>query len=84
MLPFFLLVSVLLLALYRFLGSAASTTMPLVCGENSARYLVKPGDSCWAIANERGATVEDLMKLNQGIDCSLLNAGREICVPVGE
>ncbi|PMD20644.1 carbohydrate-binding module family 50 protein [Hyaloscypha hepaticicola] len=85
MLPFFLLVVVFLLALYRFLGLAESTApMPLVCPENSVRYLIKAGDSCWAIGNDRGATVADLTRLNQGIDCSLLKAGRDICVPVGK
>jgi LysM repeat protein len=81
MLPFFLLVSVSLLALFRFLGSPGQAPKSLVCPENSAGYLVKPGDSCWAISNERGATVADLLKLNQGMDCNRLKAGREICVP---
>jgi len=80
MLPFFLLVSVALLALFRYVGSA-STPTPLICGDNSIPYLVKLQDSCWAIANDRGATVADLEMLNQGIDCSLLHAGSEICVP---
>lgn len=85
MLPFFLLVVVFLLALYRFLGSAESDApIPLVCPENSVRYLIKAGDSCWAIANDRGATVADLTRLNQDIDCSLLKVGREICAPVGK
>jgi hypothetical protein len=85
MLPFFLLVVVFLLALYRFLGSAESAApMPLVCPENSVPYLIKAGDSCWAISNDRGATVADLTRLNQGIDCSLLKAGGDICVPVGK
>ncbi len=85
MLPFFLLVVVFLLALYRFLGSAESAVpMPLVCPENSVRYLIKAGDSCWAIANDHGATVADLRRLNQGIDCSSLKAGRDICEPVGK
>jgi hypothetical protein len=75
---------VVLLALYRLLGSAASTPLPLVCPENSVRYLVRDGDSCWAIANDRGAEVADLTRLNEGMDCSLLEAGREICVPAGK
>jgi LysM repeat protein len=69
-LPFFLLVSVVLFALFRFLGSAASPT-PLSCPENSVRYPVKVGDSCWAIANSHGVKVADLMRLNYGMDCSL-------------
>jgi LysM repeat protein len=82
-LPFFLLILVVLFALFRFLGSAAGPT-PLVCAENSVRYLVKVGDSCWAIANNHGAKVADLIRLNHGTDCSLLKAGVEICVPVSE
>jgi LysM repeat protein len=83
LLPFFLLVSVFLLALFRFLGRAATPT-PLVCAGNSVRYLVNPGDSCWAIANDHGVSVADLVRLNQGVKCSLLQAGSEICVPVSE
>ncbi|KAH8787714.1 LysM-domain-containing protein [Hyaloscypha finlandica] len=82
-LPFFLLISVVLFALFRFLGSAAGPT-PFVCPENSVRYPVKVGDSCWAIANSHGVKVADLMRLNYGMDCSLLKAGREICVPASE
>jgi hypothetical protein len=84
LLPFFVLVSVVLLALFRFLGSASPTPLPLVCAEKSVRHVVKSGDSCWAIANDRGATVADLTRLNQGLDCNLLKSGREICVPVGK
>ena len=83
LLPFFLLVSVFLLVLFRFLGSAAAPT-PLVCAGNSVRYLVNSGDSCWAIANDHGMTVTDLLRLNQGMECTLLKAGNEICVPVSE
>ncbi|KAH8757046.1 LysM-domain-containing protein [Hyaloscypha finlandica] len=82
-LPFFLLVSVVLLALFRLLGSAAAPT-PLVCPRNSIQYLVKSGDSCWAIANDHSATVADLLTLNHGLDCRLLKAGSELCVPVSE
>jgi LysM repeat protein len=82
MLPFFLLVSVVLLGLYRFLESGVPT--PLTCAENSSPYLVKSGDSCWAIAGDRGATVEDLVRFNNGLYCDLLRAGSEICVLDGK
>ncbi|KAN0091693.1 carbohydrate-binding module family 50 protein [Hyaloscypha variabilis] len=82
-LPFFLLVSVCLLGLYRFLGSA-SAAQSFACAESSLRYLVKEGDSCWDIAHARGAMVEDLVRLNHGMDCGLLVPGREICVPISE
>ena len=72
-----------LLGLYRFLGSAAASES-FACAESSLRYLVKPGDSCWDIAHARGAMVEDLVRLNHGMDCGLLVPGREICVPISE
>lgn len=84
MLPFFLMVLVVLLALYRFLGSTVNAHAPLLCPDHSIRYVVKPGDSCWAITNERGFIVDDLTKLNPGMDCSQLKAGAEICIPVNE
>jgi LysM repeat protein len=65
-----MLVSVVLFALFRFLGSAAGPT-PLVCPEKSVRYPVKVGDSCWAIANSHGMKVADLVRLDYGMDCSL-------------
>jgi len=83
MLPFFLLVLVSLLLLFRFLGFSAAPT-PLTCAENSIRYEVKSGDSCWAVADHRGVAVADIIRLNPGLDCILLKAGREICVPVSE
>jgi len=83
MLPFFLIVSVVLFALFRFLGYGAAPA-PLVCAENSVRYLVKSGDSCWFIANEHSGKVADLIELNEGMDCSLLKAGSDICVPVSQ
>lgn len=80
MLPFFLLVSVALLTLFRYVGSASAPT-PLMCGDNSVPYSVIAGDSCWAIADSRGVTIADLEKLNVELDCTLLKAGTGICVP---
>lgn len=84
MLPFFLLVTVVLLALFRFLGFGTGMFTPFGCEEGALPYSVKPGDSCWAIASDRGATVEDLQRLNEGLNCDLLKAGKKICVPVSE
>ncbi|KUJ08303.1 uncharacterized protein LY89DRAFT_691170 [Mollisia scopiformis] len=70
-----------LLYLYQFLGSNSSSPEPMQCGENSVVYSVKPDESCWAIASERGVTVADLMKLNPHMDCEVLKVGEMICVP---
>ncbi|KAL2065731.1 hypothetical protein VTL71DRAFT_3401 [Oculimacula yallundae] len=85
MLPFFLLVLVVLLTLFRYLGSGSDVlTSPLSCPEGFTGYFVKRGDSCWQIAHDRGIEVSDLVKSNGGLNCDLLKVGIEICVPVGK
>jgi LysM repeat protein len=75
-------VAVVLLGLYRFLATAGPA--PLVCPEGAVNYQVKSGESCWEIAKQRGVTVDNLVGLNIGLDCTLLEAGKEICVPAGK
>lgn len=85
MLPFFLLVLVVLFTLFRYLGFGSEAfTSPLSCKEGFSSYLVKRGDSCWQIAHDHGMEVSDLVRSNEGLNCDLLKAGREICIPVNK
>ncbi|KAG4433977.1 hypothetical protein IFR05_010526 [Cadophora sp. M221] len=85
MLPFFLLVLVVLFTLFRYLGFGYEFfPSPLSCREGFASYVVKRGDSCWQIAHDHGMEVSDLVKSNEGLNCDLLKAGREICVLVNK
>jgi len=54
----------------------------LKCPDGSEAYGVVKGDSCWAIAERRGAKVGDLERLNEGLDCNLLGIGVRMCVPM--
>ena len=85
MLPFFLLVMVVLFSLFKYLGFGSGfLPEPLSCKEGFMSYVMNRGDSCWQIAHDRGVEVADLVKVNEGLNCDLLKAGKEICVPVGK
>ncbi|ULT91658.1 hypothetical protein L3Y34_009354 [Caenorhabditis briggsae] len=45
----------------------------------SAWGLVEPGDSCWGIANALGISIENLIALNQGLNCDQLWVGQMLC-----
>lgn len=63
-------------------SASSSESSPLLqCGPGSAPYTVAKGDSCWGIADARGCEVDDILLKNPGLDCDVLRAGSEICVP---
>ncbi|KAF1984188.1 carbohydrate-binding module family 50 protein [Aulographum hederae CBS 113979] len=80
LLPFFLLICVFLLGVYYLLSSPSVGTSIECFGTNEV-YVVKGGDSCWAIADARRSSVEELLALNPGLRCEGLGVGRRICVP---
>ncbi|KAG2449453.1 hypothetical protein HYH02_005600 [Chlamydomonas schloesseri] len=45
-----------------------------------AAYTVAVGDSCAGVAAIHGIEVESLLNWNRGLNCSVLEAGRELCV----
>ncbi|EPQ31050.1 uncharacterized protein PFL1_01239 [Pseudozyma flocculosa PF-1] len=65
------------------LAVAASLLLPLssqaayVCKEQVS---VKSGDTCDAICASNSASMAQLLLLNSGLDCSLLQIGQQICV----
>ena len=80
MLPFFLLISVFLLLVFRFLYVGST---PLQCGDGLEMHRVSKGDTCWQIAADGGTTVEELNRVNEGLDCARLVVGKDLCVPLG-
>lgn len=47
-------------------------------------YSVRPGDTLYLIARRYGTTVEELLRLNPGIDPDNLRPGQSVCVRGGE
>lgn len=45
-------------------------------------YIVKPGDTLWAIAHVRNLSLEAVMRANPGVDPNNLRVGQVICLPV--
>ncbi|KAF2171142.1 carbohydrate-binding module family 50 protein [Zasmidium cellare ATCC 36951] len=77
--PWFVLVVVVLLVLWRFV---TSTPAPLSCAEGLENYVVAKGDTCWNIADDRGWTVDGLKEVNDGLNCDKLMPGDQLCVHV--
>jgi LysM domain len=81
--PFFVLCGLFLLAVFWFLNHASSAPIVAVsCGEDSFVHIVKSGESCWAIAERYGISLETIRQNNVGLDCDKLQVGQDICVPI--
>lgn len=86
LLSFFLLIALFLIGLFWLLGYAdggPAGVPKMDCAPGQGRYVVVAGDTCWKIADDAGATVGDLRKLNEKLDCDALPLGRVVCLPGG-
>ncbi|THH08347.1 hypothetical protein EW145_g2765 [Phellinidium pouzarii] len=83
LLPFFLIIIVFLLLVFR-LSPSMFKSRPFSCAEHSRPYTIKPGDACWAISEEYGTTLDNLRAINPGVDCAALKRGQRICVPMDD
>lgn len=77
MAPFFLIVFVILLAVWHWFGP----TIIHRCPEGLQSYRILAGDTCWAIAERKGTTVDELLAFNKGLACNALRPGMQICTP---
>jgi len=84
--PFFLMIAVVLLIVWRLIVS------PYVLGPQpgggdscSAKgmktYWVQPGDTCWEIARAHTCMLDQLKDANKAVDCKLLMPGTTMCLP---
>jgi hypothetical protein len=82
MAPFFLIIGVVLIMVFWFMGGSSSgAPAPVVCSGGTIAHVVESGETCWAIAHSAGAEVEDLIRENAGLDCDGLQIGQSLCVP---
>ena len=75
MAPFFLLVLLFLLLVWRFFGPPLSSGSTSSCREGTGVYQVEKGDTCWGIAQRNGVTVDVLREVNGALDCERLRVG---------
>ncbi|KAJ7731201.1 hypothetical protein B0H16DRAFT_1583835 [Mycena metata] len=79
--PFFLLIGVFLLLVWRLILAPSFAAPKNPCPAHTASYLVEPGDSCWEISRTHGCTLDEFKNLNEKIDCDRLLPGSIICLP---
>lgn len=79
--PFFLIIAVVLLLVWRLILSPGLASPATVCPKKTTAYWVQPGDSCWDISKARGCMLAEFMELNSKVDCSTLMPGTTVCLP---
>lgn len=64
-------------------GAGSTTDITLSDGRKTASYIVKRGDSLWAIARKNGCTVSEILALNKDLitNPGMILAGWELKVP---
>ncbi|KAH9887439.1 hypothetical protein F4778DRAFT_786285 [Xylariomycetidae sp. FL2044] len=81
LLNWFLLVGLFLLLVFWIITRRSSKEVPVTCPEHTLPYTIRSGDTCWAIAEGQGLSVEELLHQNQGLDCDKLRVGDTLCLP---
>jgi hypothetical protein len=79
--PFFLLIGVVLLLVWRLILSPGLAAPTNPCPPHATKYLVEPGDSCWEISRTHGCSLDDFKKFNTKVNCDLLMPGTTVCIP---
>ncbi|KAJ7166509.1 hypothetical protein C8R43DRAFT_877854 [Mycena crocata] len=79
--PFFLLIGVVLLLVWRLILSPGLAPPKAACPAGSTNYLVQPGDSCWEISQAHGCSLDDLKIWNKKLECDTLMPGTTLCLP---
>ncbi|KAI8980561.1 hypothetical protein BD414DRAFT_420548 [Trametes punicea] len=82
-LPFFLMVLVVLLLVFRLVHSSTPVNPPdaLLCPGATEAYTIVRGDTCWDLSQSRGCTVQDILDLNPDLKCEAISPGQAICLP---
>jgi len=79
--PFFLIVAVVLLLIWRLILSPGLSTPTKKCPEGTASHWIQPGDSCWELSREHGWTLEKFKEINPRVVCDPLMPGTSVCLP---
>ncbi|KAJ7760105.1 hypothetical protein DFH07DRAFT_816881 [Mycena maculata] len=79
--PFFLLIGVVLLLIWRLILAPGLSAPKSVCPTGAKSYLVEPGDSCWEISRTHGCSLDEFKAVNKKIECDRLMPGTTVCLP---
>ncbi|KAG2022590.1 hypothetical protein CC2G_000327 [Coprinopsis cinerea AmutBmut pab1-1] len=79
--PFFLIIAVILLLVWRVVLAPNILTGNKRCPEDTSLYYIQPGDSCWDVAKTHGIDFEKFKALNPKVNCDPLMPGTSVCLP---
>ncbi|KAL1702124.1 hypothetical protein EV121DRAFT_210724 [Schizophyllum commune] len=78
--PFFLIIAVFLLFIWKFILSPNIHETPS-CPNGQREYIVEPGDSCYQISIAHGIPLDKFFELNPKVKCDKLYPGSAVCLP---
>lgn len=80
--PFFLIIAVVLLLIWRLILSPGLSTPVKRCPEGTASYWIQPGESCWELSRKNGWTLDKFKENNPKVVCDPLIPGTSVCLPL--
>lgn len=80
LLNFGVLVGLSLLVLFWFIGRKPPGEKLEVVTTCEQSVTIKADDNCWDIAQVAGMSVDEILGINTGLDCSKLTIGHTICL----
>jgi LysM repeat protein len=54
---------------------------PVPCQGGGIPYVIKAGDTCYALARRYNISVQAIQNRNPGLNCNNLQVGQTICIP---
>ena len=79
--PFFLIIAVVLLLVWRLVVSPGLSTPTKLCPEGTSSHWIRPGETCWELSREHGWTLEKFKEVNPKVVCDPLMPGTSVCLP---
>jgi len=79
--PFFLIIAVVLLLIWRLVVSPGLWTPAKVCPEGTSSHWIRPGESCWELSRQHGWSLEKFKEVNPKVVCEPLMPGTSVCLP---
>ena len=79
--PFFLIIAVVLLLVWRLVVSPGLWTPAKVCPEGTSPHWIRPGESCWELSRQHGWSLEKFKEANPKVVCDPLIPGTSVCLP---
>ena len=79
--PFFLIIAVVLLLVWRLIVSPGLSTPTRKCPESTSPYWAQPGDNCWEISRKNGWSLDKFKEINPTVVCDPLMPGTSVCLP---